>query len=76
MINLYQDPKGEKVFENTNPTSKSEKGIDPNSNIPASLSELTDKERVSLLETRVRSLEKEVQEKTKRISELENYVNS
>ena len=64
------------MFENTNPTNKHEKGITPNSSIPAGLSELTDKERVSLLETRVRSLEKEVQEKTKRISELENYVNS
>ena len=76
MINLYQDPKGEKVFEKTNTTNKSEKGIAPNSSIPAGLSELTDKERVSLLETRLRSLEKEIQEKTKRISELENYVNS
>ena len=76
MVNLYQDPKGEKVFENTNPTNKSEKGIPPNSSIPAGLSELTDKERVSLLEAKLISLEKEIQEKTKRISELENYVNS
>jgi len=76
MINLYQDPKGEKVFENTNPSNKSESGIAPNSSVPAGLSELTDKERVSLLEARLESIEKELQEKKKRISELENYINS
>ena len=76
MVNLYQDPKGEKVFENTNPTNKSEKGIPPNSSIPTGLSELTDRERVSLLEARLESIEKDMQEKKKRILELENYINS
>ena len=64
------------MFEKTNPSNKSEKGIAPNSSIPAGLSELTDKERVSLLEARLESIEKELQEKKKRISELENHINS
>ena len=64
------------MFENTNPSSKSESDIAPNSSIPARLSELTDKERVSLFQARLESIEKELQKKKERISELENYINS
>ena len=64
------------MFENTNPRSKIEKYIGPSSSIPTGLSELTDTERVSLLEARLESMKNEMQEKEKRISELENCMNS
>ena len=72
MINLYQDPDGENVFKHSNPTTKREKNENSLSNsLPANLSELTDGEKVSLLQEKIIEMKKEIKEKTKRIDELE-----
>ena len=78
MVNLYKDPKGEKVFQKTNPSTMNERASSsstPHSSVAMGLTELTEGERVSLLETRLNVLEKEIQVKNQRISELENYIN-
>lgn len=71
MIHLYQDPKGEKVFKNTNPSCKTDEKAAPRSSIPG----LKDEESITYLQSRVQEMEKEMQKKDKRISELESYVN-
>ena len=76
MINLYQDPDGENVFKNSNASMKLEKKANSlhSSSLPANLSELTDGERVSLLQAKITEMEREIEEKTKRIDELEKCV--
>ena len=77
MIHLYQDPNGEKIFQKSNPSIKQETmSTFHSASFPVNISELTDEERVSLLQIRITEMEIEIEKKTKRIDELEKCVRS
>ena len=76
MVNLYQDPTGERVFESTNPLKLAQPmTTSEHRSMAMGLSELTDAEKVDLLDARVKALEKRVDEKSQRINQLENFIN-
>ena len=77
MVNLYKDPTGERVFESTHPSKLAQpKTTSEHHSMAMGLSELTDAEKVELLDSRVKVLEKRVEEKSQRINQLENFINS
>ena len=77
MVNLYRDPTGEKVFESANPSKLAQpKTTKEHHSMAMGLSELTDEEKVELLDSRVKVLEKRVEEKNQRINQLETFMNT
>lgn len=77
MVNLYRDPAGEKIFDSYNPTKEMKhKTTKEQHSIAMGLSELTDAEKINLLDTRVRTLEKRVEEKNVQIKQLETLLKS
>ena len=78
IINLYRDPAGENIFNETSPNNKRTYCTQSEEyhNIAVGLTGLTDTEKVSLLTSRVTNLEQKVKDKDRRIAELESIVNS
>ena len=78
MISLYRDPKGEEIFSDMDPSKRTEKSEnkDNHNSMAASLSELKDSEKVVLLNSQVARLKETLNDKNKRIAELEGIVNS
>ena len=77
MVNLYRDPTGEKVFESANPSKLAQpKTTKEHRSMAMGLSELTDGEKVELLDSRVKVLEQRVEEKNQRINQLETFMNT
>ena len=75
MINLYHDPAGEKIFDSYNPTKETKhKTTKEQHSIAMGFSELTDSEKINLLDTRVRTLEKRVEEKNMEIKQLKSLL--
>ena len=69
MINLYQDPSGEKIFDKNNATESLEVGI------PYTESEDQNmKAEMIQLQNRVREHEESIQLKNRKISELERTL--
>ena len=76
-MNLYRDPSGEKIFRETNPSKQTFKTqSEEYHNMAVGLTGLTDTEKVSLLTSRVTSLEQKVKNKDRRITELESILKS
>ena len=76
MVNLYRDPVGEKIFNGSNATKQSNhvKSATEYQSTAMDLSELMDAEKIKLLNSRVKALEAKVDEKNKRIAELEAII--
>lgn len=73
-MNLYRDPSGVKIFNGTNPSKNMEqKTTSENQIVAMGLSDLTDKEKIDLLNARVKGLEEMVKDKNQRIVELETH---
>ena len=74
---MYRDPTGEKIFIGTNRSYWSDHTqSEEHHNIAVGVTGLTDTEKVSLLTSRVTSLEQKVKDKDQRITELESIVKS
>lgn len=75
MMNLYRDPSGLKIFDGTHPTKHTEQRTTSEHQIVAmGIPDLTDTEKIDLLNVRVKGLEEMVKNKNQRIIELEaNY---
>ena len=77
MVNLYRDPTGERVFESANPSKLAQpKTTKEHRSMAMGLSDLTDGEKVELLDSRVKVLEERVEEKNQRINQLETFMNT
>ena len=72
MISLYQDPNGDKVFEKTMSIPSRNSDEQHQSELASKLPNLTDPEKIELLNARVKTLEERVELKNKRIRELES----
>ena len=74
MVNLYRDPVGDKIFNGTGSIATKQSTHIKSSEYQSTamdLSELMDAEKIKLLNSRVKALEAKVDEKNKRINELE-----
>ena len=81
MVNLYNDPHGEKVFQKTNPSAVQESSSGTGLSLPTkrrpTKAESQEKEDfVPQLQKRVRELEEEVAVKERKIKELEMELSS
>ena len=75
MIDLYRDPKGEKIFsEMTRQGLTSCTQSEEHHNIAVRLTGLTDTEKVSLLTSRVTSLEQKMKDKDKQIAAFQSAI--
>ena len=75
MVNLYRDPAGDKIFDSYNPAKETKyKTTKEQHSIAMGFSELTDSEKIKLLDTRVRTLEKRVEEKNMEIKQLKSLL--
>lgn len=68
MVNLYRDPKGEKMFQRTNTPSEGSKTVQ------AVLTNAGDEQLVAVLERKIQEQELLIQQKDKRIRELQKTV--
>ena len=84
-VNLYRDPTGDNIFSGTDPSKRTERSQikESHNDRAAGMSELTDAEKVTLLNSQVARLQESVSEvkqtisqKNKRISELEAILES
>ena len=76
MVNLYRDPSGEKIFDGTNPSSiHKHNTTSEHHSMAKSLPDLTDTEKIDLLNARIKGLEEKIEEKNKRIIQLEAVRN-
>ena len=74
MMNLYRDPSGSKIFDGTHPTNHTErKTTSENQIVAMGIPDLTDAEKIDLLNVRVKGLEEMVKNKNQRIVELEAH---
>ena len=74
MVILYKDPRGETVLENLFSYGKESK---PAINCTVGdLSELTDADKIHLLQNKMNTLESMIKEKEIKILELKNILNS
>lgn len=74
MMNLYRDPSGSKIFDGTYPTKPTEqKATSENQIVAMGIPDLTDAEKIDLLNVRVKGLEEMVKNKNQRINELEAH---
>ena len=75
MINLYSDPKGEKIFSEMTPQGLLDHTqSEEHHNIAVGLTGLTDSEKVSLLTSRVTSLEQKLKDKDKQIAAFQSAI--
>ena len=76
MVYLYRDPTGDKIFSNGSSATKQSTHIKSSEyqSTAMDLSELMDAEKIKLLNSRVKALETKVDEKNKRITELETVI--
>ena len=74
MISLYRDPKGEEIFSGMDPSKRTDNKDNHNS-MAASLSELKDSEKFVILNSQVARLKETLNDKNRRIAELESIVN-
>ena len=73
MIDLYCDPKGENIFSEMTPQGLTDHTqSEEHHNIAVGLTGLTDIEKVSLLTSRVTSLEQKVKDKDTEIAALQS----
>ena len=73
MYSLYQDPMGDGVFKDTNPSHKTQPNTtSEHHSMAMGLTELTAIEKVNLLDARVKALENIIEEKNQKIYELVN----
>ena len=71
LLNLYQDPAGDRVFS-TSMTAQSRSSEDQNRHeLEAKLPNLTDLEKIDLLNAHIQSLEEKLALRNKKIRELE-----
>ena len=73
MMNLYRDPSGSKIFDGTYPTKTTEQATSENQIVAMGIPDLTDAEKIDLLNVRVKGLEEMVKNKNQRINELEAH---
>lgn len=73
MMNLYRDPSGSKIFDGTYPTKPTEQATSENQIVAMGIPDLTDAEKIDLLNVRVKGLEEMVKNKNQRINELEAH---
>ena len=78
MINLRHDPTGKDVLSNLHPSKCSEKSEikDNHNDMAVNLADLTDSEKVVLLNSQVARLKETLNDKNNRIAELEAYIDS
>ena len=77
MVTLYNDPSGDKIFENTNPSQMNDRKSENDSkNMVMRMADLSDADKVPLLQARVNVLEQKLDEKNRKISQLENFLST
>ena len=78
MINLYQDPEGEKVFEKSfsSAATKATTVTDILQDTEPEIQALSDPEKVSFLESQLNILENTFQEKNNKLTELQTLLDS
>ena len=77
MITLYRDPKGDKVFKNTQPSDIT--GKSPDSTSPQNVTMVpgvSDGDNYMQLELKVKELEEKIKEKDKKIFALQSCISS
>ena len=78
LISLHRDPTGKEIFSDMDPFKRREKSDmkDNKNNMAIGLAELTDSEKVVLLNSQVARLKEILNDKNRRIAELESVVNT
>ena len=80
MVSLYRDPKGEKIFQKSNPTAETSSSVDRQSSGTFSRGSFRRSfadggaEKVAMLNNKVQKLEEIIHEKEKKITELEHQL--
>ena len=70
MVSLYQDPTGNKIFSEMNPSKQSEQTQSTDHhNMAVGMSGLTDTEKISLLTSRVTHLEEKIRDRNGKMAE-------
>ena len=72
MISLYRDPSGEKVFDGTMSIPSRNSDDQQQSYLALKLPNLTDPEKIELMNAHIKTLEERMSMKNKRIHELES----
>ena len=77
-ISLHRDPTGKEIFSHMDPSKRSEKSEikDNHNDMAVNLADLTDYEKVVLLNSQMARLKETLSDKIKRIAELESIINS
>ena len=77
-ISLHWDPTGKEIFSHMDPSKRSEKSEikDNHNDMAVNLADLTDSEKVVLLNSQMARLKETLSDKIKRIAELESIINS
>ena len=75
---MHRDPTGEDIFSHMDPCKRSRMSEikDNHNDMAVSLADLTDSEKVVLLNSQMATLKETVDDKNKRIAELESIINS
>ena len=75
MVSLYRDPTGEKIFDEINPTKRTERTQSTqHHNIAVGMSGLNDTEKVALLTSRVTRLEEKITDRDRKIAALQSII--
>ena len=78
MVSLYRDPTGKEIFSDLDPSRRTEKSEikDNHNDLAINLSELSDSEKVVLLNSQVARLKEALISNNRRIAELESVTKS
>ena len=75
---MHRDPTGKEIFSHMDPFKRSQMSEikDSHSDMAVSLADLTESEKVVLLNSQMSRLKETLNDKNKRIAELESIINS